>query len=205
MIGDVDVAVEDHARARRRRPWRRGRPPLRGAGVAPPSGLRFICRELHGSKVGGEKSPTNGKPSVTISLESLPAADLGVEVEELGGRDHAARRASRPYCTPTLSHGTRAKPSSSDAVDVHQVAQWVHSTPVGALGQLVEVADVGERRVHHERREAEPGAPALGEGRRPARPGRGPSPGSRAARRARRGGSTARSRPRSGSAGRRWR
>ena len=38
--------------------------------------------------------------------------------------------------------------------------------PVGTLGELVEIGDVREGRVHHERREAEPGRPTLGEGRR---------------------------------------
>ena len=86
--------------------------PPRGRG-APPSGLSCICRELHGSKASGEKSPTNGKPSVTISLESFQLPIWALRSRNSAGVMTPVVRASRPYCTPTLSHGTRAKPVSS--------------------------------------------------------------------------------------------
>src|SRR5574342_125472 len=50
-------------------------PPVRGAGVAP-SGLRFIWCALHGSKFAGEGDPTNGNPSVPISLDGFQPPTL---------------------------------------------------------------------------------------------------------------------------------
>ena len=88
-------------------------PSRRGAGVAPPSGLRLHLPRAPRVEVGGEKSPTNGKPSVTISLESFQLPTWALRSRNSAGVMAPLVRASRPYCTPTLSHGTRAKPSSS--------------------------------------------------------------------------------------------
>ncbi len=88
-------------------------PSLRGAGVVPPSGLRFMFRELQGSKFNGSKPPTNGKPSVTRSFESFQLPTFALMWRNSSGVMLPSRSAWSPYWTPTLSQGTRANPYSS--------------------------------------------------------------------------------------------
>ena len=87
-------------------------PSVRGAGVVPPSGLRFMLRELHGSKFSGVSGPSNGKPSGTISEVCFQPPIWALRSRNSSGVMTPSTRAWRPYCTPTLSHGTRANPSS---------------------------------------------------------------------------------------------
>ena len=87
-------------------------PSVRGAGVTPPSGDRFMFRELHGSKFSGVRGPANGKPSGTISDVRFHPPMPALRSRNSAGVMAPDRSASSPYWTPTLSHGTRAKPSS---------------------------------------------------------------------------------------------
>ena len=58
-------------------------PSRRGAGVAPPSGERFMLRALQTSMFPGVHGPTKGQPSCTISEDCFQRADVRVQVEEL--------------------------------------------------------------------------------------------------------------------------
>ena len=87
-------------------------PSVRAAGVTPPSGLRFMLRELHGSKFSGVRGPANGKPSGTISEVRFHLPIWALRSRNSSGVMTPSTRACRPYCTPTLSHGARANPSS---------------------------------------------------------------------------------------------
>ena len=102
----------------------------RGAGVAPPSGERFMFRELHGSKFSGVRSRRTGSlgaPSRRCAPQ-LPTSAL--RSRNSAGVITPEARADRPYCTPTLFPRDLGEPVVADAVDVDHVA------PVGPLDAL---------------------------------------------------------------------
>ena len=83
-------------------------PSRRGAGVAPPSGERFMLRALQTSMFPGVHGPTKGQPSCTISDDCFQEPTLAFRSRNSAGVILPSRNACRPYWTPTLSHGERA-------------------------------------------------------------------------------------------------
>jgi hypothetical protein len=69
-----------------------------------------MFRELHGSKLAGDNGPSNGNPSRTISEVCFQPPIWALRSRNSSGVIVPLRSATSPYCTPTLSHGTRAHP-----------------------------------------------------------------------------------------------
>ena len=161
---------------------------MRGAGVAPPSGLRFICRELHGSKFAGQKPPTNGKPSVTISLERFQPPTLALRSQELLRRDPSGAQGLEPVLDPDVvpRHAGEAVPADRRRCSRGRPSGSTRRPrcPGRACRGPATFVNVGFMTSgvspNHDRA-------ALGECGRRVTPGRGPAPGSRAADRCRRG------------------
>ena len=91
----------------------------------------------------------------------LPAADLRVEVEELGRGDHPGAQRLEPVLDADVVPRDPGVAVVAGAVDVAGVVPVGPLDALRPLGQLVEVVDVGERRVQREGRQPEPARLAL--------------------------------------------